>query len=64
MIKENLFERKTNLVDALFAFWSNKKSAIPADLFYQKMTTYGLVPDLKFIENVTNIMYQNRHKPV
>ena len=57
MIKTNLDERMHNLVAALFEFWSNGKSAIPAEEFYQKMTTYGLVPDLKFIEAITTIVY-------
>ena len=34
------------------------------DTFYQKMTTFGMVPDLKFIEHVTTITYQNRPKQI
>ena len=52
-----LDERMKNMIEALFAFWANKKSAMPAEAFYQKMTTYGLVPDIKFIEGITTIVY-------
>ena len=52
-----------NLIEALFSFWANKKPSINADFFYQKMTTFGLVPDLKFIENITTIIYSNQPKP-
>ena len=67
LIKISLDERMANLIEALFAFWSNqpkpsKRKAIAADYFYEKMTMFGLVPDLKFIENITSIVYQNRPK--
>ena len=60
MIMPCLDERMKAMIEALFAFWANKKSAMPADAFYQKMTTYGLVPDIRFIEGITTIVYQNR----
>ncbi len=50
------------MLKALFAVWANKKCVMSADLFYQKMTTFGLVPDLKFIEGITTIVYSNRPK--
>ena len=34
-----------------------------AEDFYQKMTVFGLAPDVRFIEKVTNIVYSNRVKP-
>lgn len=45
------------MIEALFAFWSNKKPQMPAELFYQKMTTFGLTSDMKFIENITSIVH-------
>ena len=53
-----------SLLEALFAFWSNKRSAIPADVFYQKMTTFGLAPNLKFIEDIMNIINFNKPKKI
>ena len=53
----NLDERSQNLIEALFPHWAHGKHAMPAETFYQKMTTFGLVPDLKFVEAVTNIAY-------
>ena len=50
------------MLKALFTVWSNKKPIICSDIFYQKMTTFGLAPDLKFIEGITNIVYANRPK--
>lgn len=64
LILPNLNERMNNLIEALFSFWANKKPSINADLFYQKMTTFGLAPDLKFIENIMTIIYSNRPKPI
>ena len=60
LIKVGLDERTGNFIEALFAFWANKKNVMPAETFYQKMTMFGLVPDLKFIENITTIVYQSR----
>jgi len=50
------------MIKALFAVWGNNKSYLPAELFYQKMTTFGLATNNKAIENITNIMYGNRPK--
>ncbi len=58
----NFEERTQNMLKALFAVWANKKCVMSADLFYQKMTTFGLVPDLKFIEGITSVVYSNRPK--
>lgn len=62
LILSNFEERTQNLLKALFAVWSGKRSCLSADSFYQKMTTFGLAPDLKFIEQVTNTVYQSRPK--
>lgn len=59
----NLDERTHNLIEALFPHWAHGKHAMPAETFYQKMTTFGLVPDLKFVEAVTNICYAGRPRP-
>ena len=64
LIMVSLNERMDSLLEALFAFWSNKRSAIPADVFYQKMTTFGLAPNLKFIEDIMNIINFNRPKKI
>ena len=37
---------------------------IPASEFYQKMATYGLVPNLKFIEDIIAIIYFNKPKKI
>ena len=60
----NINERTGNLIEALFAFWGKKRPVMQADQFYQKMATYGLVPDIKFIEDITNIIYFNRPRPI
>ena len=64
MIIVNLAERTEGLVEALFAFWSNKRSGIPVDAFKQKMITFGLAPNLKFLEDIINIIHANRPKQI
>lgn len=43
------------LIEALFNFWKRKHAAVPAQKFYKRMTTFGLAPSLKFIEEITTI---------
>ena len=52
-----------NMIEALFTFWKRKHAAIPAQKFFKRMTTFGLAPDLRFIEQITNIVYSNRPRP-
>lgn len=64
LVMVNLAERMNCLIEALFSVWSTKRSAIPADVFYQKMTTYSLVPDLKTIQEIMDIVHYNRPKKI
>lgn len=60
-IINNFDQRLQNMVKALFNVWQDKsEKAIPAEAFYHKMAAFGLAPDVKLLENVTNIVYQNR----
>ena len=78
LILANLDERVEKFVEALFNYWSgnmdkedkDKTNTIPAEDFYQKMVTFGLAPDIKFIQEVTTITHlsfisssRNRPKP-
>ena len=63
LLKCNLDERMGHLIEALFNFWKRKHAAVPAQKFYKRMTTFGLAPSLKFIEEITTIQYANRPKP-
>ena len=58
--------RLQNMIKALFSVWAGEKKqstpSLKAEDFYNRMTTFGLVPDVKFIEQVTNIVHSNRPK--
>ena len=58
--------RMQNMIKALFSVWAGEKkqsiASLKAEDFYNRMTTFGLVPDVKFIEQVTNIVHSNRPK--
>ena len=58
-ILPNFEERQQNMIKALFTVWCDgpKKHTMRAEDLYQKMTTFGLAPDLKFIEQVTNVVF-------
>ena len=56
----NLAERMNCLIEALFNVWSNQHRALQADVFYKKMATYSLVPNLKAIEEIMDIIHFNR----
>ena len=73
LIIGNFDERMHCMIKAFFNVWCHdpnshlgskrrQRQAIPAEEFYQKMTTFGLVPDCKFIENITTIVFFNRPK--
>lgn len=53
LILANLDERIDKFIDALFYVWKDPKNepqnTIVPEVFYQKMVTFGLAPDLKFI---------------
>ena len=63
LILPNLDERIDKFIDALFYVWKDPyhepANTIVPEVFYQKMVTFGLAPDLKFIQEITNISHFN-----
>ena len=63
LILANLDERIMKFIDALFNYWKDPSNTIAPEVFFQKMVTFGLAPDIKFIQEITHITHMNRPKP-
>ena len=62
LILAHLDERIGKFAEALFNVWKDRKGTIPPEAFCQKMVTFGLAPDIKFIHEVTTVTHLN-YKP-
>ena len=45
------------MVKALFSIWSEQEDNIKIDEFCLKMVMFGLAPDIKIINEVTNTVF-------